>query len=76
MKTVFVSDEFEKKATNNEIVCCGTYHPYIKNGTRNPEFDLYSGRILDLKESSCTIFITRYSLTETERFTITPLRQR
>ena len=30
---------------------CGTYHPYRRFGEKNPNFDVYSGLILDLKEN-------------------------
>jgi hypothetical protein len=32
-------------------VHCGTYHPYRRGGERNPNFDGYSGLLLDFKEA-------------------------
>lgn len=34
----------------NGIYYLGIYHPYRRNGVRNPEFDEYGGHIMDLKE--------------------------
>ena len=33
------------------LLVCGTYHPYRRHGEKNPNFDAYSGLLLDLKEN-------------------------
>ena len=35
----------------DQVVECGKYHKYWQHGQRNPEFDWYSGFLLDLKEN-------------------------
>ncbi len=35
----------------DKLITCGTYHPYRRNGEKNPDFDVYSGLLLDLKEN-------------------------
>jgi hypothetical protein len=48
---VFVAEIHEKFGDlYNQIVTCGTYHPYWVGGVRNPSFSAHSGKILDLKD--------------------------
>ena len=48
---IFVHDEWEKLSMNGIVILCGFYHRYWNyDGTRNQAFDMFSGRILDVKE--------------------------
>ena len=48
---VFASDEWENQSINGQVVCCGLYHKYWNaDRTRNQAFDMFSGKILDVKE--------------------------
>lgn len=56
---------FTDPANNNlsEILCLGNYYPYrLSDRTKNPDFDSWSGRILDIKEnkSSSVNFFFNY----------------
>jgi predicted amidophosphoribosyltransferase len=35
----------------DELMYCGEYQPYRKHGEKNPNFNVYSGFLLDLKEN-------------------------
>ena len=51
MKRIFYNDDWEDVADNGQVVLCGFYHRYWNpDKTRNQAFDMFSGRILDVKE--------------------------
>lgn len=58
---VFINDNWNN---TNDIVVYSNYHKYWldrERGIKNPLFDVYSGRILDLKQgkmSAINFFIT------------------
>ena len=35
----------------DQLMYCGDYHPYRRHGEKNPNFNAYSGFLLDLKEN-------------------------
>ena len=51
MNRVFYNDNWEEISENGQVVLCGFYHRYWNpDKTRNQAFDMFSGRILDVKE--------------------------
>ncbi len=49
---IFVNDEWENKSKNGDVVCCGLYHKYwMADKTKNEAFDMFSGKILDVKDN-------------------------
>ena len=46
---IFRPDEYGEYY--DQAIECGKYHRYWQHGQRNPEFDWYSGFLLDLKEN-------------------------
>ena len=51
MRRVFHSDNWEEISENGQVVLCGFYHRYWNpDKTHNQAFDMFSGRILDVKE--------------------------
>ncbi len=50
-ETDFCNDIWEEISENGQVVMCGFYHRYWNiDKTRNQAFDMFSGKILDLKE--------------------------
>lgn len=51
MERIFYNEIWEDASENGQVVLCGFYHRYWNpNKTRNQAFDMFSGRILDVKE--------------------------
>ena len=51
MKRIFYNDDWEAVSDSGHVVLCGFYHRYWNpDKTRNQAFDMFSGRILDVKE--------------------------
>lgn len=51
MKRIFTNGQWEELSLQGEVVICGYYHRYRnKDGSHNNSFDMFSGRILDLKD--------------------------
>lgn len=51
MEHIFCNEEWEAVSENGQIVLCGFYHRYWNlDRTRNQAFDMFSGRILDVKD--------------------------
>lgn len=51
MQHFFYNEDWEEIADNGDVVLCGLYHRYWNSDkTRNQAFDMFSGRILDVKE--------------------------
>ncbi|MDE6639766.1 MAG: hypothetical protein K2K63_04515 [Acetatifactor sp.] len=51
MEQIFCNEEWESFSENGQVVLCGFYHRYWNtNRTRNQAFDMFSGRILDVKD--------------------------
>lgn len=51
MKQIFCNEEWEAVSENGQVVLCGFYHRYWNpDKTRNQTFDMFSGRILDVKD--------------------------
>lgn len=50
-RRVFENEEWEKLSLDGQVVRFGFYHRYRNpDGTRNQAFDMFSGKILDLKD--------------------------
>ena len=48
---IFTNSQWEELSLQGEVVICGYYHRYRnKDGTHNTAFDMFSGRILDVKD--------------------------
>ena len=51
MEKIFYNEVWEERVENGRVVLCGLYHRYWNpDKTRNQAFDMFSGRILDVKE--------------------------
>lgn len=51
MQQIFYNRNWEELVKNGNVVLCGLYHRYWNlDKTRNQAFDMFSGRILDVKE--------------------------
>lgn len=51
MDTIFYNEYWENAIDNGQVILCGFYHKYWNpDRTRNQAFDMFSGRILDVKE--------------------------
>lgn len=51
MNQIFYNETWERVSDNGQVVLCGFYHRYWNpDRTYNQAFDMYSGRILDVKE--------------------------
>lgn len=51
MDHIFLNEEWEAFSENGQVVLCGFYHRYWNvDRTRNQAFDMFSGRILDVKD--------------------------
>lgn len=51
MKRVFCNDRWENVSKDGHVVLCGFYHRYWNpDKTHNQAFDMFSGRILDVKD--------------------------
>lgn len=51
MRQIFCNDIWEELSESGQVVLCGFYHRYWNaDKTRNQAFDMFSGRILDVKE--------------------------
>lgn len=51
MQRIFYNKMWEDLSENGQVVLCGFYHRYWNSDkTRNQAFDMFSGRILDLKD--------------------------
>lgn len=51
MERIFINETWEELSKNGQVVLCGLYHRYWNlDKTRNQAFDMFSGRILDVKE--------------------------
>ena len=51
MERFFYNENWEDAVDNGQVVLCGFYHRYWNpDKTRNQAFDMFSGRILDVKE--------------------------
>ena len=51
MERIFYNELWEEASENGQVVLCGFYHRYWNpDKTRNQAFDMFSGRILDVKE--------------------------
>ena len=51
MEHIFCNEEWEAVSENGQVVLCGFYHRYWNpDRTRNQAFDMFSGRILDVKD--------------------------
>ena len=51
MERIFYNEIWEDISENGQVVLCGFYHRYWNaDRTRNQAFDMFSGRILDVKE--------------------------
>lgn len=51
MNQIFCNEEWESVSENGQVVLCGFYHRYWNTDrTRNQAFDMFSGRILDVKD--------------------------
>ena len=51
MQKIFYNEMWEDLSENGQVVLCGFYHRYWNpDKTRNQAFDMFSGRILDLKD--------------------------
>lgn len=51
MQRIFYNQDWEDASENGQVVLCGFYHRYWNiDRTRNQAFDMFSGRILDVKE--------------------------
>lgn len=51
MERIFYNEIWEDASENGQVVLCGFYHRYWNlDKTRNQAFDMFSGRILDVKE--------------------------
>ena len=51
MERIFYNEIWEEASENGQVVLCGFYHRYWNpDKTRNQAFDMFSGRILDVKE--------------------------
>ena len=49
--SLFYNEDWEEISDNGQVVLCGFYHRYWNpDKTRNQAFDMFSGRILDVKE--------------------------
>lgn len=52
MERIFYNEIWEDASENGQVVLCGFYHRYWNpDKTRNQAFDMFSGRILDVKEN-------------------------
>jgi predicted amidophosphoribosyltransferase len=50
-KKIFYNDHLEQLSKEGQVVLCGYYHRYWNSDkTRNQAFDMFSGKILDVKE--------------------------
>lgn len=48
---IFCNFEWERASEDGQVVLCGFYHRYWNTDkTRNQAFDMFSGRILDVKD--------------------------
>ena len=48
---IFCNEEWEQFSTSGQVVLCGYYHRYWNpDKTKNQAFDMFSGRILDVKD--------------------------
>ena len=66
-RCVFYNDNWENVTRNGRVALCGLYHRYRNpDNTKNPSFDMYSGRILDLKEKKEIGISYFYSLLDVE----------
>ena len=51
MERIFYNEDWEVMSENGRVVLCGLYHRYWNpDKTHNQAFDMFSGRILDVKE--------------------------
>jgi len=51
MNRIFYNEEWETVSESGQVVLCGFYHRYWNpDRTRNQAFDMFSGRILDVKD--------------------------
>ncbi len=51
VERIFYNEQWEDISKEGQVVLCGLYHRYWNpDKTRNQAFDMYSGRILDVKE--------------------------
>jgi predicted amidophosphoribosyltransferase len=51
MDRIFCNECWEEISENGQVVLCGFYHRYWNpDKTRNQAFDMFSGKILDVKE--------------------------
>lgn len=51
MNHIFYNEDWEIASDNGQVVLCGFYHRYWNpDKTRNQAFDMFSGRILDVKD--------------------------
>ena len=51
MECIFINETWEELSKNGQVVLFGLYHRYWNpDKTRNQAFDMFSGRILDVKE--------------------------
>lgn len=51
MERIFCNENWERVSERGQVVLCGLYHRYWNpDGTHNQAFDMFSGRILDVKE--------------------------
>ena len=50
MEQIFYNEIWEEASEDGQVVLCGFYHRYWNpDRTRNQAFDMFSGRILDVK---------------------------
>lgn len=51
MKRIFYNENWEEVSKSGQVVLCGLYHRYWNlDRTHNQAFDMFSGRILDVKD--------------------------
>lgn len=51
MERIFYNEVWEEASENGQVVLCGFYHRYWNpDKTHNQAFDMFSGKILDVKE--------------------------
>ena len=50
-RRVFENEEWEELSLEGQVIRCGFYHRYRNpDGTKNQAFDMFSGKILDVKD--------------------------
>ena len=50
-RQIFSNMDWERASENGQVVLCGFYHRYWNSDrTKNQAFDMFSGRILDVKD--------------------------